>query len=114
MRTIAGVVLALLLAACTTPSGGDPGLQLSNADVRFIVAIRANTRTLFDMGDVDMALAGHDVCTILGEGGTTDLAARLVVPSDTIRERQDGAYFATVAAHSFCPQYPTAKPAPTG
>jgi hypothetical protein len=88
--------------------------NLNGTDTVFVNAVRANTHTLWHMDDTDMALAGRDVCEVLSRGGTVDDAAHLLIPTTTVRGQKDAAYFANLAATSYCPQFPTTKPPPNG
>lgn len=110
--TVAAAVLGLPLAGCSEQDHVETG-HLTKTDIVFVNAVRANTHTLWNMDDMEMALAGRDVCTVLAQGGTVDDAVRLLIPpTRTLRQKQDAAYFVSLAAKEYCPQYRTRKPAP--
>jgi hypothetical protein len=108
----AALLAALLLAGCGSHAPSTVAYQETTTDILFVNAVRANTHTFWEMGDADMALRGRGVCDVLALGGTVRDAAKQLPAGVTKRGELDAVYFAGLAAHDYCPQYPTTKPRP--
>jgi hypothetical protein len=109
---LALLVVALLLAGCGSHEPSTVTYQLTTSDRLFVNDIRANTRTFYRDDDAEIALTGRGVCDVLARGGTVDDAVSQFGLPKSVRGELDAVYFAKDAAHRYCPQYPTSKPAP--
>jgi hypothetical protein len=109
-----GALLAalLVLAGCGNHQPATVPVALTTRDTLFVNAVRANTHTFWYMADAELALRGRGVCDVLALGGTVRDAAKQMPAGVTKRGELDAVYFAGLAAHDYCPQYPTTKPRP--
>jgi hypothetical protein len=109
-----GVLLlaVLVLAGCGNHQPATVPVALTTRDTLFVNAVRANTHTFWYMADAELALRGRGVCDVLALGGTVRDAAKQLPAGVTKRGELDAVYFAGLAAHDYCPQYPTTKPRP--